>query len=95
MSQSDIDEIIKSVQIELPNCELGLDETDFNVSYTNQDNKPSAASNIQTNDQTNERFVNLPDNDLDDIAKANSEKATLYQTRWALKLFRGTYVLVI
>ena len=90
MSQTDINDISYAEELDLPNFSLGLDEKSFDVNEFNQENKQS----VSNNDNGNKRFITLPETDLDDIARANSERATVYQTRWALKLFRGTISLL-
>ena len=72
--------------------DLGLD--------LENDAEPIAKNVVQTaqlpitveaeqNKENTSRFANLVSDDLDDIANMCSEKSTHYQTRWAVKLFRG------
>ena len=87
MSQADVSDLLDA-DIDLPNFSLGLEvNTENNIPKV--DNNKTA--DLTDNEQQNQRFVNLLDSELDDIARANSERTTAYQTRWALKLFRGKY----
>ena len=80
VSESDLDGLPETVSA---NFDLGFD-------LKNTDELPEPKCQTKVNKpEAQKRFVNLEDTDLDDLAKANSEKATLYQTRWALKLFKG------
>ena len=46
-----------------------------------------SAENQQTTSDKGKRFVDVTDNDLDDIACENSANNTNNQTKWALKTF--------
>ena len=46
-------------------------------------------SDVTVKCEENERFSNLADEELNDIAAANSEESTKKQTKWAVLIFKG------
>ena len=69
-------------------------DLEFNVRDGNTDTNEAntSAANVEqmSDDKENlQRFPDLVTDDLDNIAQKCSEKSTMYQTKWALKLLRG------
>lgn len=97
MSQPDYSSLIDISDTEQSETEkitfdLGLDldddatPADGNLEPTT---KIPTAVDLESSKENKHRFPNLVPDELDGIAKMCSEKSTHYQTKWAVKLFRG------
>ena len=75
--------------IETENKSEEIEDITRNIDNEN----PNPRKKQKTEDgSNNERHKQLRDTDLDSISKANTEKNTNYQTTWAVKTFKGTYL---
>ena len=64
----------------MQDLQVDPDTGNFDLAVENEENEPIAIQN---------RHSNLDENELDQISYANTEKATNYQTKWAVKILKG------
>ena len=75
--------------------EVTLEEDQFRVLANLSTNAGvSASDNIDAIKHYN-RYLDLSESEIDDIAKARLSTSTEYQTRWSVKLFKGMYEKVV
>ena len=101
VSQPNFSILIDDSDTELSDTEAATFELGFQI---DKDEKPEHQKLVQTapvpntvetheNKENQPRFPTLVPDEMDGIANMCSEKSTHYQTKWAVKLFRGWYTI--